>query len=60
MKRIAALLLCALLTLSLAATGDLRYPIYFYILNLLMIITELVLYFRNRKLDAAREKGESK
>ena len=42
-----------------AATGDLRYPIFFYILNLLMISTELVLYFRNRKLDAAREKGES-
>lgn len=39
-------------------TDELRYPIYFYILNLLMIITELVLYFRNRRLDAARERGE--
>ena len=31
------------------------YVLIFYILNLLMVIVDLVLYFRNKKLDAQRE-----
>lgn len=32
-------------------TGVFKYPAYFYIVNLLMVSTGIVLYFRNRKLD---------
>ena len=37
-------------------TGEFKYPAYFYILNLLMVSTDIVLYFRNRVLD---KKGEN-
>ena len=33
------------------------YVLIFYILNLLMVGTDLILYFRNKKLDAQREKS---
>ena len=36
-------------------TGAFHYPAYFYILNLLMVSTDIVLYFRNRKLDKLAE-----
>ncbi len=36
-------------------TGVFKYPSYFYIMNLLMVSTDMVLYFRNRRLDNARE-----
>ncbi len=32
-------------------TGEFKYPAIFYIINLLMVSTDIVLYFRNRKLD---------
>lgn len=38
-----------------ADTGEWRYPAYFYILNLVMVSTDIVLYFRNRRLDQQRE-----
>ena len=33
-------------------TGVFAYPSYFYILNLIMVITDITLYFRNKKLDS--------
>ncbi len=36
-------------------TGIFKYPSYFYILNLVMVSTDIVLYFRNRKLDKEKE-----
>lgn len=36
-------------------SGQFRYPSYFYILNLIMISVDIVLYFRNRSLDKKRE-----
>ena len=36
-------------------TGVFKYPSYFYILNLTMVSTDMVLYFRNRKLDKLEE-----
>ena len=33
------------------------YVLVFYFLNLLMVSADLVLYFRNKKLDAQREKS---
>lgn len=38
-----------------SATGEWHYPSYFYILNLVMVCADIVLYFRNRKLDQQRE-----
>ncbi len=36
--------------------GDIQwYVLFFYILNELMVGTDLILYFRNRKLDRQRE-----
>jgi len=32
-----------------------KYPSYFYILNLIMVSMDIVLYFRNRKLDKEKE-----
>ena len=31
------------------------YVLFFYVLNLLMVTTDLILYFRNKRLDAQRE-----
>ncbi len=39
-------------------TGSISYPSYFYLLNLIMISCDIFLYFRNCKLDKARENGE--
>lgn len=36
-------------------TGEFKWPSWFYILNLLMVSTDIVLYFRNRKLDKLAE-----
>jgi len=41
--------------LHLAQEGTLPYPTYFYCANLLMISVEILLYFRNRRLDKATE-----
>ncbi len=32
------------------------YVLFFYVLNLLMVTADLVLYFRNKKLDGRKEK----
>ena len=34
------------------------YVLFFYVLNLIMVGTDLILYARNKRLDAAREKAE--
>ena len=34
------------------------YVLFFYVLNLIMVGTDLLLYARNKRLDAAREKAE--
>ena len=33
------------------------YVLFFYVLNLLMVTIDLILYFQNKKLDAQREKS---
>lgn len=40
--------------------GHLTYVVIFYIINFFMVSFDLVLYFRNRRLDAAREAAEVK
>ena len=35
-------------------SGNITYVFVFYVLNLLMVGTDIVLYFRNRRLDAQR------
>ncbi len=37
-------------------TGKWHYPAYFYILNLVMVLGDIGLYFRNRRLDQMQEK----
>lgn len=37
-------------------TGLFKYPSYFYILNLVMVSTDICLYFRNRRFDKENEK----
>lgn len=38
-------------------TGNITYVFAFYVLNLLMVGTDIALYFRNRRLDAEAEKN---
>lgn len=33
------------------------YVLFFYFLNFIMVFTDLMIYFRNKKLDAQREKS---
>ena len=33
------------------------YVLFFYVLNFIMVSADLILYFRNKKLDAQREKS---
>lgn len=39
------------------ASGKITYVVIFYILNFLMVATDIVLYVRNTRLDAQREKN---
>ena len=39
----------------MAAFAEKWYVLFFYILNFIMVGTDLILYFRNKKLDAQRE-----
>ena len=39
--------------MSKVVTGEIHYSIFFYILNFLMVGTDLCLYFRNKDLDRA-------
>lgn len=43
---------------SKLVTGTITYVFVFYVLNLLMVATDIALYFRNRRLDARRAAGE--
>ena len=38
-------------------TGVLAYSVWFYILNMVMVSIDIVLYFRNSALDRAREQA---
>ncbi len=37
--------------LSKIASGKITYVIFFYVLNFIMVFINLILYFRNKKLD---------
>lgn len=39
-------------------SGNITYVFAFYVLNLLMVGTDIALFFRNKRLDAAAEKNE--
>ena len=39
--------------------GNINYVLIFYILNLVMVSIDITLYFRNRRLDAARPSTNS-
>lgn len=38
-------------------TGVIKYPTFFYAVNLLMVLLDIALYFRNRRMES-RTKGE--
>lgn len=40
----------------LAETGEIKWPTYLYFLNLAMVGTDIVMYFRNKRLDSQNEK----
>ena len=40
----------------MAAIGEKWYILFFYFLNFIMVATDLVLYFRNKRLDKLAEK----
>lgn len=37
--------------ISWKITGELAYSVWFYIADIIMVVTDIVLYYRNRKLD---------
>ena len=39
----------------MAAISEKWYVLFFYVLNFVMVATDLILYFRNKRLDAQRE-----
>ena len=41
----------------MAAFAEKWYVLFFYVLNFIMVSADLILYFRNKKLDAQREKS---
>ena len=43
--------------LSKIISGNITYVFIFYVLNLVMVGADIVLYFRNRKLDDERDKN---
>jgi len=38
-------------------SGNITYVFFFYVLNLLMVSADILLYFRNRRLDKAAEEA---
>ena len=42
---------------SKLASGNITYVFLFYVLNLLMVLADTILYFRNKKLDALRSES---
>lgn len=48
------------ITAKLTADSFKWYVLMFYVINLVMVSVDILLYIRNKRLDAAREKGEEK
>ncbi len=48
--------------IEFANTGTFKYPAVFYVINLIMVTIDIILYFRNHKLDklAAAAEAEKK
>ncbi len=44
---------------SKIVSGTINYVIVFYILNISMVTTDMILYMRNKKLDEQREQTQS-
>ena len=40
---------------SKLVSGNVNYVVYFYILNLIMVLIDIILYFRNHTLDKQQE-----
>ncbi len=38
--------------IDFSRTGTFKYPAVFYVINLIMVSIDIILYFRNKKLDA--------
>ena len=45
--------------LSWKLTGELAYSTWFYIADIAMVMTDIVLYYRNAALDRQRDRGEA-
>lgn len=45
--------------IEFAQTGVFKYPSYFYILNFVMICVDLILYYRNTRLDKMAEEQKA-
>lgn len=39
--------------------GNITYVLFFYVLNILMVSTDVILYFRNRRLDRMAEEAKA-
>ena len=51
--------ICGITSKLILGFGNFKwYVLFFYVLNLIMVGTDLILYIRNKRIDAAREKGE--
>lgn len=46
--------------ISKLVSGNITYVLFFYVLNLIMVSVDTILYFRNTKIDKASMQAESK
>lgn len=46
--------------ISKLVSGNITYVLFFYVLNLIMVSVDTILYFRNAKIDIAGMQAESK
>ena len=46
--------------ISKLVSGNITYVLFFYVLNLIMVSVDTILYFRNMKIDKASMQAESK
>ena len=46
--------------ISKLVSGNITYVLFFYVLNLIMVSVDTILYFRNKKLDNTGMQAESK
>ena len=44
---------------SKLVSGNVTYVVFFYVLNFVMVSLDIIVYFRNAKLDAARESAKA-